>query len=65
MSVGIRVRFRMQPGPGIPLVIGRVLSKVHDLSSPRKLARFPVPGMMPLLLSGFDPIRQLLVAISM
>lgn len=32
----------------------RLFSKVHDLTNPRKLARFPVPGMISLLLSGLN-----------
>lgn len=30
----------------------RLFLKVHDLTSPRKLAKFPVPVMISLLLGG-------------
>lgn len=39
----------------------RLSSKVHDFTSHRLLARFPVPGLVSLLLSDLRPHRELLV----
>lgn len=33
----------------------------NDLTSTEKLARFPVPFMIPILLSFLDPVKELLV----